>query len=105
VTLRGDGWRVLTAALCTAILLLFTVATVWLLSGCRGPAALPAPCDELTLAGVVAECRSAVRSGCARSDAGVVDEDCAVLRECDRRIAAWKACRDGGVGIGAGGAP
>jgi hypothetical protein len=72
------------------------------LGGCHARGELAAPCDSLTLTGVAAECRASVSAKCARSDAGVVDETCPTLRECDARIRAWREC-DGGVG--AGGAP
>lgn len=63
---------------------------------CACKSELSAPCDSLTLAELTADCRTKVRSSCAR-DAGVVDESCPALQACDARIKQWLACSDGGT--------
>lgn len=70
--------------------------------GCHS-AGLAAPCDELTLAKLTADCRAQVRSDCARSDAGTVDETCPTLKACDARIKSWLDCHVG-ADAGEGGA-
>lgn len=75
---------------------------IWVLltvSGCTPASSLPPPCDPLTLADGAMQCRALVRAQCPRSDSGAVDESCAVLKQCDKWVDDWHACRaDAGTG-------
>ena len=72
-----------------ALCLLVLVGAV--VSGCT-PRELAAPCDTATLESIRVECKRAVRADCERSDAGVVDQGCATLVACNKRIDQWLAC-------------
>jgi hypothetical protein len=98
-----NGERLMIAGLALAVVVALGLLMGFALGGCRGGTELAAPCDTMTLGGLQLECRALVRAKCARSDAGVVSEECPELKACSKRIQEWKAC-DGGSGVGAAGA-
>jgi hypothetical protein len=69
-----------------------------LLAHCTQRGDLSAPCDAPTLQKIATDCRAKVRAECSRSDAGVVDPNCATLIDCNKRVDAWHACAGSGGG-------
>lgn len=52
--------------------------------GCSSAAPLAPPCDEATLAGIVAECTLRVEKECV--SVGVAESQCQPLKDCDKRL-------------------
>ena len=59
--------------------------------GCAATAGatVAGPCGDTALGAIVLECRARKLTECK----GMSDEQCPLIKECDRRIDEWEACK------------